>query len=300
MKHMAVPRPFIKWAGGKTRILPALRKYYPEHIRKYCEPFVGAGAVLFDIIYRYTPEIILINDINKELINTYRQIQQNCEALIDMLFSLQIQYEAIKPERRNEFYITQRTIYNTLHTNEEENLTKAALFIFLNKTCFNGLYRVNSKGMFNVPFNYCAHPCICDADNLRRCSHALQNVVLKSGDFSVCQSFIDTQTFVYIDPPYRPISKTAAFTTYTKTRFGDREQYRLAHFINELAYTGVPFLLSNSDPKNTNTHDTFFDVLYADFSIERIQASRVINSVAAKRGKVFELLISNIPYRLIG
>lgn len=222
MKHMAVPRPFIKWAGGKTRILPALRKYYPEHIRKYCEPFVGAGAVLFDIIYRYTPEII------------------------------------------------------------------------------HGLYRVNSKGMFNVPFNYCAHPCICDADNLRSCSHALQNVVLKSGDFSVCQSFIDTQTFVYIDPPYRPISKTAAFTTYTKTRFGDREQYRLAHFINELAYTGVPFLLSNSDPKNTNTHDTFFDVLYADFSIERIQASRVINSVAAKRGKVFELLISNIPYRLIG
>lgn len=242
MKHMAVPRPFIKWAGGKTRILPALRKYYPEHIRKYCEPFVGAGAVLFDIIYRYTPEIILI----------------------------------------------------------EEKLTKAALFIFLNKTCFNGLYRVNSKGMFNVPFNYCAHPCICDADNLRSCSHALQNVVLKSGDFSVCQSFIDTQTFVYIDPPYRPISKTAAFTTYTKTRFGDREQYRLAHFINELAYTGVPFLLSNSDPKNTNTHDNFFDVLYADFSIERIQAPRVINSVAAKRGKVFELLISNIPHRLIG
>lgn len=300
MKHTSVPRPFIKWAGGKTRILPELRKHYPRHIRKYCEPFVGAGAVLFDVIHMYAPETILINNINKELINTYRQIQQNCEALIDMLFDLQIQYETIRQESRKKFYITQRTVYNTLYTNEEENLTKAALFIFLNKTCFNGLYRVNSKGFFNVPFNHCAHPCICDADNLRRCSHALQNVVLKSGDFSLCQSFIDTQTFVYIDPPYRPLSKTAAFTTYMKTGFGDSEQYRLAHFIKQLAYAGVPFLLSNSDPKNTDTHDNFFDVLYADFSIERIQASRTINAVAAKRGKIFELLISNIPYCLIG
>lgn len=289
-------KPFVKWVGGKSQLLEEIRKKYPQKIEKYCEPFVGGGAVLFDILQKFQPKEVLINDINKELINTYLQVKNHCEELINQLNELQTQYKKLGQEDRKVLFYEKRTRYNALKVNEDEleNLEKATLFIFLNKTCFNGLYRVNSKGLFNVPFNNAKNPLICDADNLRSCSQVLQNVILKTGDYKECESFIDEGTFVYIDPPYRPLTQTSAFTSYSENQFLDKEQIELAQFIDNIAKKGSTILASNSDPKNSNEDDNFFDNLYSNFEIERVSASRMINANPEKRGAINELLITNI------
>jgi len=289
-------KPFVKWVGGKSQLLEEIRKKYPQKIEKYCEPFVGGGAVLFDILKKFQPKEVLINDINKELINTYLQVKNHCEELINQLNELQTQYKKLGQEDRKVLFYEKRTRYNALKVNgdELENLEKATLFIFLNKTCFNGLYRVNSKGFFNVPFNNAKNPLICDAENLRLCSQVLQNVILKTGDYKECESFIDEKTFVYIDPPYRPLTQTSAFTSYSENQFLDKEQIELAQFIDNIAKKGSTILASNSDPKNSNEDDNFFDNLYSNFEIERVSASRMINANPEKRGAINELLITNI------
>ena len=289
-------KPFIKWVGGKSQLLEEIRKKYPQKIERYCEPFVGGGAVLFDILQKFQPKEVLINDINKELINTYYQVKNNCEGMIKQLDELQTQYKKLGQEDRKVLFYEKRTRYNALKVNgdELENLEKATLFIFLNKTCFNGLYRVNSKGLFNVPFNNAKNPLICDAENLRSCSQVLQNVILKTGDYKECESFIDEKTFVYIDPPYRPLTQTSAFTSYSENQFLDKEQIELAQFIDNIAKKGSTILASNSDPKNSNEEDNFFDNLYSNFDIERVSASRMINANPEKRGAINELLITNI------
>lgn len=289
-------KPFVKWVGGKSQLLEEIRKKYPQKIEKYCEPFVGGGAVLFDILQKFQPKEVLINDINKELINTYYQVKNNCEGMIKQLDELQTQYKKLGQEDRKVLFYEKRTRYNALKVNgdELENLEKATLFIFLNKTCFNGLYRVNSKGLFNVPFNNAKNPLICDAENLRSCSQVLQNVILKTGDYKECESFIDEKTFVYIDPPYRPLTQTSAFTSYSENQFLDKEQIELAQFIDNIAKKGSTILASNSDPKNSNEEDNFFDNLYSNFEIERVSASRMINANSDKRGAINELLITNI------
>ena len=289
-------KPFVKWVGGKSQLLEEIRKKYPQKIEKYCEPFVGGGAVLFDILQKFQPKEVLINDINKELINTYLQVKNNCEELINQLNELQTQYKKLGQEDRKVLFYEKRTRYNALKVNgdELENLEKATLFIFLNKTCFNGLYRVNSKGLFNVPFNNAKNPLIFDAENLRLCSQGLQNVILKTGDYKECESFIDEKTFVYIDPPYRPLTQTSAFTSYSENQFLDKEQIELAQFIDNIAKKGSTILASNSDPKNSNEEDNFFDNLYSNFEIERVSASRMINANPEKRGAINELLITNI------
>ena len=289
-------KPFVKWVGGKSQLLEEIRKKYPQKIEKYCEPFVGGGAVLFDILQKFQPKEVLINDINKELINTYLQVKNHCEELINQLNELQTQYKKLGQEDRKVLFYEKRTRYNALKVNgdELENLEKATLFIFLNKTCFNGLYRVNSKGLFNVPFNNAKNPLICDAENLRSCSQVLQNVILKTGDYKECESFIDEKTFVYIDPPYRPLTQTSAFTSYSENQFLDKEQIELAQFIDNIAKKGSTILASNSDPKNSNEEDDFFDNLYSNFEIERVSASRMINANPEKRGAIREILISNI------
>ena len=289
-------KPFVKWVGGKSQLLEEIRKKYPQKIEKYCEPFVGGGAVLFDILQKFQPKEVLINDINKELINTYYQVKNNCEGMIKQLDELQTQYKKLCQEDRKVLFYEKRTRYNALKVNgdELENLEKATLFIFLNKTCFNGLYRVNSKGLFNVPFNNAKNPLICDAENLRSCSQVLQNVILKTGDYKECESFIDEKTFVYIDPPYRPLTQTSAFTSYSENQFLDKEQIELAQFIDNIAKKGSTILASNSDPKNSNEEDNFFDNLYSNFEIERVSASRMINANPEKRGAINELLITNI------
>ena len=289
-------KPFVKWVGGKSQLLPEISKKYPLHIEKYCEPFVGGGAVLFDVLQEYHPQEVLINDINKELINTYLQVKNNCENLINNLHDLQEIYLNLSQENRKKIFYEKRNLYNNLKVNgnEEENLEKAVLFIFLNKTCFNGLYRVNSKGLFNVPFNNAKNPLICDENNLRECSELLQNVQMKIGDYKECESFIDERTFVYIDPPYRPISKTSAFTSYSENQFMDKEQTELADFIEHISNKKAFIIASNSDPKNADVNDNFFDDLYSNFKIERVSASRMINSKSEKRGNINEILITNI------
>ena len=289
-------KPFVKWVGGKSQLLEEIREKYPSKIEKYCEPFVGGGAVLFDILSRYQPETVLINDINKELINTYTQIKNNCSEIIVQLSELQDKYKSHSLEENKAFFYEKRTRYNELKVNgnNDENLEKAVLFIFLNKTCFNGLYRVNSKGMFNVPFNNAKNPLLCDKDNLLACSKLLQNVEMQVGDYKECKNFIDKGTFVYIDPPYRPITKTSAFTSYSENGFTDKEQIELGRFITEISEKGAFVLASNSDPKNADKNDNFFDELYSDFEIKRVSASRMINSNAKKRGSINEILISNI------
>lgn len=289
-------KPFIKWVGGKTQLLPEIRQKYPEQITRYCEPFVGGGAVLLDVLQEFHPQEVLINDINPELINLYLQIKNNCEPLITILTNLQTEYLNTLIEDRKDLYLSKRTTYNhfIVEKNPDNNLEKAALFIFLNKTCFNGLYRVNGKGLFNVPFNNATNPLICDSENIRECSNLLQNVEMHVGDYSFCRDFIDENTFVYLDPPYRPLTESSSFTSYNENGFDDRKQIELGNFITEMANRGAKIVASNSDPKNINQEDNFFDDLYADFRVERIQASRMINSNAKKRGAINELLISNI------
>ena len=288
-------KPFVKWAGGKTQLLSEIRRKYPERIEKYCEPFVGGGAVLFDVLSTFNPKEVLINDINAELINTYHQIKTNSEPLISQLSALQQQYKELSEEDRKALFFAKRERYNSLkiNGNEVENLEKAALFIFINKTCFNGLYRVNSKGLFNVPFNNAKNPLICDEENLRACSSVLQNVKMTTGDYSLCKDFIDKNTFVYIDPPYRPLNQTSAFTSYSENDFSDVQQIELGKFIDGISEKKATVVASNSDPKNVDSNDNFFDDLYSHFKIERVYASRAINSKGSKRGKISELLVAN-------
>lgn len=292
-------KPFIKWVGGKSQLLEEIKEKYPPKIEKYCEPFVGGGAVLFDILSSQHPETVLINDINKELINTYSQIKNNCDGMINQLSEIQTIYKTHTLEENKAYFYEKRQRYNELKVNgnDAENLEKAALFIFLNKTCFNGLYRVNSKGLFNVPFNNAKNPLLCDEENLRACSEVLQNVEMRVGDYKECKDFIDSNTFVYIDPPYRPLSQTAAFTSYSENGFSDDDQKTLYKFIKEMiTEKHAKVLVSNSDPKNTDVNDNFFDDLYDKnhFQIKRVSAARMINSNAKKRGAINELLISNI------
>jgi DNA adenine methylase len=194
---------------------------------------------------------------------------------------------------RKYYFYAARDKFNSLKLSENTAIEKAALFIFLNKTCFNGLYRVNKKGQFNVPMGAYKNPTICDEDNLRNISEALQNVEIVCGDYTKAKRFIDGHTFVYIDPPYRPISQTSAFTSYNSDAFDDNEQIRLAKFIDEINATGAKIVLSNSDPKNVNPDDNFFEDLYKEYIVNKVEATRMINSKSECRGKIKELLICN-------
>ena len=294
MKYTTV-KPFIKWAGGKSQLLNEIRAKYPETIDKYCEPFVGGGAVLLDVLANCHPKEVLINDINAELVNTYMKIKNNVDELINLLSDMQDSFWAKNDIDRKAMYLAKRERFNDLKVNGDEqiNLEKAALFIFLNKTCFNGLYRVNSKGLFNVPMGAYKNPPICDAENLRLINKLLQNVQIKCGDYSECAEFIDENTFVYIDPPYRPLTATASFTSYSENEFGDKQQIELGKFIDEISANGAKVVASNSDPKNSDTGDDFFDDLYSSYSISRVSAKRMINSKASNRGSINELLICN-------
>ena len=294
MKYTTV-KPFVKWAGGKSQLLNEIRAKYPEKIEKYCEPFVGGGAVLLDVLANCQPKEVLINDINAELVNTYSQIKSTVDELIEMLSEMQEAFWAKNDTDRKVMYLDKRERFNNLKVNIDKqiDLEKAASFIFLNKTCFNGLYRVNRKGLFNVPMGAYKNPPICDAENLRLISKLLQSVQIKCGDYSECAEFIDENTFVYIDPPYRPLTATASFTSYSENEFGDKQQIELGKFVDEISAKGAKVVVSNSDPKNSDESDSFFDDLYSNYTIMRVSAKRMINSKATGRGIINELLICN-------
>ncbi len=284
-------KPFVKWAGGKRQLLPEIDRLIPFQLLNggdmgYAEPFVGGGAVLYHLLQKcsISPKII-VNDLNSRLICAYRCVRDNVEGVIERLRVLSEQYFALEEIERKSFYLQQRAIFNAGELLDEE---QTALLIFLNRTCFNGLYRENSKGSFNVPFGKYKNPQICTPEVLYATSQALQGVEMVCGDFTEILDHINGQTFFYLDPPYKPISKTSSFNAYTKVPFEDKEQVRLRDFCTELHRRGHYFVLSNSDPGNG-----FFDELYAGFKIERVQAKRCVNANPTKRGTLNELLISN-------
>jgi DNA adenine methylase len=298
-------RPFLKWAGGKGQLLATLEKFFPQEMRagtikKYAEPLIGGGALFFYVAQNY-PSIksFFISDINPELTLAYRTIQADVEGLIPVLADLEERYHSQNPAEQKLFFYEMRETFNKtlplidFARFQDAWIERTALIIFLNRTCFNGLFRVNSKGQFNVPFGDYKNPKICDADNLRAVSAVLQKTEIVCADFSSSRSFIDDETFVYFDPPYRPISKTSSFTSYSKHDFGDDEQNRLAEYFRALSTRGAKLMLSNSDPKNENPDDDFFEKAYREFRIERVSAARMINSNAQSRGKIKEIIVTN-------
>ena len=295
---MEVIKPFVKWAGGKGSLISQLTNFYPFElengtIKKYVEPFVGGGAVLIDILQKYDVEEAYAFDINKDLINCYNVIKQDVETLIEKLNEKEKEFLNIELENRQEYFYKIRSEYNSYKIEDNLDVKRASEFIFLNRTCFNGLYRVNKNGEFNVPCGKYKNPTICDAKNLRNLSKLLQNVVFEYGDYKNSIKYIDTNTFVYFDPPYRPLSITSGFTSYTKEDFNDENQKELADFYKELDLKNAKLMLSNSNPKNTNKEDNFFEDIYKGFNINEVSAKRMINSKAQGRGEISELLITN-------
>lgn len=291
-------RPFVKWAGGKGQLLDILNKFYPVElkagaIKTYIEPFVGGGAVLFNVLQNFYIERAFIFDINKELINTYQCIRQEPDKLIELLSVLELRYVSVNDEKRKEMYYEIRDKYNSIPLNGYVDIEKAAHFIFLNRTCFNGLYRVNKSGYFNVPMGSYKNPKICDAENIFLLSSLLQNVEIFCENYEKCASYVDKNTFIYFDPPYRPLNSTSSFTSYTDNGFDDEQQVKLGNFYRELDRTGAKMMLSNSDPKNIDEYDDFFDNLFSGFNIYRVSAKRMINSKSTGRGEISELLVLN-------
>ena len=304
LESKPIARPFLKWAGGKGQLLGQIGQHLPADLQegrltKYAEPFIGGGAVFFLIANDFDVREFFISDMNEDLILAYRTIQQQVEGLIERLDEIQRQYIGLNPDCRKRYFYEARRLFNQNRARidrsspSQDAALNVARLIFLNRTCFNGLYRVNLSGEFNVPFGNYNNPKICDAANLRSVSRAFQSAEIHYGDFTACRNFVDEQTFVYLDPPYRPISKTASFNSYSKNPFGDDEQTRLALFYRELDRAGAKLMLSNSDPQNEDPHDMFFEDIYAGFSIHKVLAKRAINSKGGKRGEITELLITN-------
>lgn len=271
-----MPKPFIKWVGGKRQLLPELLKRIPEGIDDYFEPFIGGGALLFNI-KKEDFKTININDYNEELVNLYLSVRDDVELLIDSLH---------KHQNNKEYFLTIRDLDRNPNYEILNSVEKASRFIFLNKTCFNGLYRVNKKGFFNSPFGYYENPNVCDSENLKECSIFLNGINITHGDFENIKPKLNHKSFVYFDPPYMPVSETSNFLGYNANQFDLNSQIRLKEFCDYINSIGAKFMLSNSNSE-------IILELYKDYKIEIVNASRSINSNGAKRGKIKEVIITN-------
>jgi len=265
---------FIKWAGGKRQLLEQFKPYFPKHIERYFEVFVGGGAVLFHIIKTYKPRYVFISDINEELINTYEIIKNDVDNLINELTKLK------KLHNKENYYKIRSEDPKLLSP-----LSRASRFIYLNKTCFNGLYRVNSKGGFNVPIGSYKNPSILMEKELREISKLLKKVKIKVMSFERITRQTRKGDFIYFDPPYYPL-KRDSFTTYTKGKFLEKEHKKLSKIFNKLDKKGCKVMLSNSDTPFTNE-------LYKDYNINFVQANRMINCDGKNRGKINEIVVRN-------
>ncbi|HED37603.1 MAG TPA: Dam family site-specific DNA-(adenine-N6)-methyltransferase [Ignavibacteria bacterium] len=303
-EYKLAAKPFLKWVGGKRQLLEQFEKLYPielelKRIKNYYEPFVGGGAVFFDVVQNYEIENAYLYDINDELILTYKVIQKDVNKLIEFLYRYNKQYKKLNEEKKKEYYYELRENYNIQRFNIDYNkysenwAPRAAQSIFLNKTCFNGLFRFNSKGGFNAPMGRYKNPKILDQQNLLNVSKLLEIATIKKADFKEVKNDIQNNSFVYFDPPYRPISKTSSFTSYSKYTFQDDEQLQLASLFYELDQRGHKLMLSNSDPKNTDPEDDFFESIYSTFNITRVDAKRSINSNGSKRNSIKEIVVTN-------
>lgn len=298
-------KPFLKWAGGKSQLLTTIEDIFPPKIKKYrkidkyFEVFVGGGALYFHLMNNFDVAESYIYDINPELILTYKVIKKDSKALIELLFKLQDEYIPLEQEDRKNYYLDIRSKFNEDLNNfnyehySDLHVTRASQIIFMNKTCFNGLFRLNKKGEFNVPHGRYKNPLICDEKNIKAVSKTLKNTHIINGNYQVSEDLIDEKSLVYLDPPYRPLSKKSNFTTYAGFEFTDEHQIELAEYYKRISNKGAKAILSNSDPKNEDINDNFFDDLYKDFHIKRVQAKRSINSNGKKRGLINEILVTN-------
>lgn len=298
-------KPFLKWAGGKSQLLETVDKLYPKTLqegecRSYIEPFIGGGAVYFHLVQKYKIKSAYLSDINPEIIIAYKVIQQSVNHLIEFLGELSKKYHALDQEKQKEFFYEIRDNYNTQRLKidyqnySEDWVERSAMLIFLNKTCFNGLFRINKSGAFNVPHGRYKNPKILNEENLKAVSNALEIAEIELADFEQSIKAVKDQSFIYFDPPYRPLNKTSNFTAYSTFNFDDNQQKRLANFYKKLhADYQVYLMLSNSDPKNENPSDNFFDELYRGFNLQRVSATRMINSKANNRGTINELIVTN-------
>lgn len=303
-------KPFLKWAGGKNQLLGQYENYYPRElctgkIEKYIEPFIGGGAVFFEIMQKYNIPSSYISDINQDLIMTYQVVQQQPSVLLEFLEQYQKEYDNTPEEKRNNLFLSIRKHFNSqqLEINYKKFscnwIPRAAQLVFLNKTCFNGLFRLNSKGGFNVPFGKYKNPNIKDINNILSVSRLLQNTEILISDYKNCFDRADEKTFVYFDPPYRPISRTASFTNYSGFGFKENQQVELACFFRKLdTEKHSRLMLSNSDPKNENPDDDFFEKNYDGYGLHRVHANRMINCNASKRGQIKEIVITNYEVRI--
>ncbi|MDY7012482.1 MAG: Dam family site-specific DNA-(adenine-N6)-methyltransferase [Cyanobacteriota bacterium] len=296
-------KPFIKWAGGKTQLIPEIqtaleRVFVEDRSLIYVEPFVGGGAVLFHVLDTF-PNIqkVIINDINPDLIAAYKTIVSDLERLIAALGELEARYISLKDfETKKAFYLKKRKEFNKLKGSKSScAIARTVLFIFLNKTCFNGLYRVNKKGFFNVPFGGHLKPNLSDRANFLAIRDRLRHAEILQGDFIQTLSYLNKNTVFYIDPPYKPLDATSSFTSYTPENFSDGDQLRVKDFCDRVHLGGGQFILSNSDVKNGDGDTPFFENLYRDrhYSIRTVKAKRSINCKGTKRGFISELLITN-------
>ncbi len=296
-------KPFLKWAGGKRQLLAQFSGMYPAalkngSIKNYYEPFLGSGAVFFDIAQNYPIENAWLFDVNSDLVLTYQVIQAQAAKLTDILLAIEKKYLALNKAGRQLFFYDQRSIFNqhagpaAAGKSSQKSIERAAQLIFLNRTCYNGLFRVNAKGAFNTPAGDYKKPTICDPVQLAATAKLLARATIRQADFKKGLKTVKPGSFVYLDPPYRPLSKTASFTGYSKSIFADKQQAQLAAMYRLLDTKGALLMLSNSD-----TADGFFDKLYQGFTIKRVAAKRMINTDASKRGYVNEIVVTNYPVK---
>jgi DNA adenine methylase len=289
LELLVTARPFLKWAGGKGQLLPELSRRLPEHFARYHEPFVGGGAFFFYLWNnRRLPAGALLSDFNPELIDCYRAVRDHVEDLIELL-------QEHKAHTGDKAYFYAIRFWDRQPDFAQRPLVeRAARTIFLNRTCYNGLYRLNNKQQFNAPFGYYKNPLVVDPDNMREVSHALQDVDLQQADFGIVLERADKGDLVYFDPPYYPLSQTASFTSYTHRGFGEAEQRRLADVFGALIERGCYVMISNSSTEFTN--ELYSAVGNGSVNKEIVKASRKINCDGRKRGFVDELIVSNYSY----
>jgi len=290
-------KPFIKWVGGKGQLIEQLEALLPADFDRwenvtYIEPFVGGGAMLFHMLQNHKNiKTAVINDINADLTTCYKVVRNSPKELVDSLKEIQQEYYSLNSEDlRKQFYMLMRDEFNTKTLTPIRNTT---LFFFLNRTCFNGLYRVNKLGLFNVPFGKYETPTICDPETIYADSELLRNVEIMTGDYQQTFTKAQGRTLFYFDPPYRPLSNTSSFNDYTKEAFNDIAQERLKLFCDRIEEAGYSFMLSNSDCFNSPTKDRFFEDLYLAYIIDRVWAARFVNANPAKRGRLQEILVHN-------
>jgi len=274
-EKFAIPT-FVKWAGGKAQLLEQYSPLFPKKFNAYFEPFLGSGAVFFDIKQKFSPRYSMLSDVNEDLINTFKMVRDNPEQLIDLL------KEHRDRDNSREYFNKQRELFN----NMKSGLDKASLFIYLNKTCFNGLYRVNARGEFNVPYGKYKKPAIVQEEKIRKASKLLEGAEILATDFASAVNKAERGDFIYFDPPYFPLSKTSSFTSYQKGVFLEKEQKQLSEVFKKLDKKGCLVMLSNSDTQ-------FIRDLYKGYDIITVKARRAINCIGTGRGLINEIVVKN-------